>query len=124
MRRFIARYHGWPRSSRLEPLSTDRLNRRSPIQLYTPIGLERTDTPILGHPDLPVQPSLRLLDKAFPRVPVPTLTKRHTRRRQSQMQTKKDAPTTEPTPIGTLDGFQATRIRLAQKSLSITLPLS
>ena len=36
------------------------------------------------------------------------------------MQTKKDAPTTEPTPIGTLDGFQATRIRLAQKSLSIT----
>ena len=68
--------------------------------------------------------SLRLLGKAFPRVPVPTPTKRHARRHQSQMQAKKDAPTTEPTPIGTLDGFQATRIRLAQKSLSITLPLS
>ena len=68
--------------------------------------------------------SLRLLGKAFPRVPVPTPTKRHTRRRQSQTQAKKDALMTEPTPIRTLEEFHATRIRLAQKSLSITLPLS
>ena len=84
------------------------------------MGVPGTDTPILGHPDLPVQPSLRLLGKAFPRVPVPTPAKRHARRRKSQTQAKKDAPMTEPTPIGTLEAFHANRIRLAQKSLSIT----
>ena len=47
--------HGEPSHALgLPPSHTRRGQDQTPMLAGPPIGLERTDTPILGHPDLPV----------------------------------------------------------------------